>query len=179
MPSNFSRHDTVRSHTTKLKKGFMSVATNCHHSPLHTGLSSLPGVNMNRLYNLSFCGNLAGKLWWVWREQCLGLDNGRGGQQGQSADGLEVVSWIAGVSTDYRKPDGSNSSAFSISRTWLQTQAFSAIWRLSNAEVRECDISLKRKAKLMQQAPRHEIMKSGIEPHWGLMILFMCNLNFW
>ena len=157
----------------------MSIATNCHHSPLHTGLSSLPGVNINTLDNLSFCGNFAGKLRWVWREQCLGLDKGWGGQQGQSADGLEVVIWIAGVSTDYRKPDGSNSSAFSISRTWLQTQAFSAIGRLlSNAEVRKYDISLKRKARLMQQAARHEIMKSGIEPHWGLMTLFMCNLNF-
>lgn len=41
----------------------------------------------------------------------LGLNKGWGGQQGQSADGVEVVSWIARVSTDYRKPDGSNSSA--------------------------------------------------------------------
>lgn len=55
--------------------------------------------------------NCAGKLLWVWREQCLGLDKGWGGQREQSADGVEVVSWIATVSTDYRKPDGNDSSA--------------------------------------------------------------------
>lgn len=41
----------------------------------------------------------------------LGLNKGWGGQQGQSADGMEVVRWTARVSTDYRKPDGNNSSA--------------------------------------------------------------------
>lgn len=41
----------------------------------------------------------------------MGLDQGCGGQQGQSADEVEVVTLPAEVSGDYRKPDGSNSSA--------------------------------------------------------------------
>ena len=85
---------------------------------------------------------------WVWREPCLGLGEGQRGAKCRWTGSGQLDCWGQHRLQETR---WEQLIRLSISRTWLQTWAFSAIWRLSFFELHKTDNSLKHTARKNRQ----------------------------